>query len=48
MEEISNSHGDAIHHLHLPEGVIDPRSLAQIRKEGKLQKEAWAVAPVNS
>lgn len=43
-----DSHGDAIHHLQLPEGVIDPRSLAQIRKEGKLQKEAWAVLPVNS
>ncbi|KAI6763735.1 hypothetical protein HG530_007524 [Fusarium avenaceum] len=43
-----DSHGDAVHHLQLPEGVIDPRSLAQIRKEGKLQKEAWAVVPVNS
>ncbi|SPJ85692.1 uncharacterized protein FTOL_11474 [Fusarium torulosum] len=42
-----DSHGDAIHHLHLPEGVIDPRSLAQIRKEGKSQKKAWAVVPIN-
>ncbi|KAM0189753.1 hypothetical protein ACHAPA_008557 [Fusarium lateritium] len=40
-----DSHGDAIHYLQLPEGVIDPRSLAQIRKEGKLQKETWAVSP---
>ncbi|KAH7255473.1 uncharacterized protein BKA55DRAFT_592774 [Fusarium redolens] len=37
------SHGDAIHHLRLPDGVIDPTSLRQIRKEGILQKEAWAV-----
>jgi len=28
------SHGDAIHYLRLPQGVIDPRSLAQIRAEG--------------
>ncbi|KAL4878076.1 hypothetical protein BJY04DRAFT_221433 [Aspergillus karnatakaensis] len=27
------SHGDAIHHLELPEGVIDPVSLWQIRQE---------------
>ncbi|KAH7164695.1 hypothetical protein DER46DRAFT_661823 [Fusarium sp. MPI-SDFR-AT-0072] len=37
------SHGDAIHHLRLPDGVIDPTSLRQIRKEGILQREAWAV-----
>ncbi|KAF9763934.1 hypothetical protein IL306_002945 [Fusarium sp. DS 682] len=37
------SHGDAIHHLGLPDGVIDPISLRQIRKEGILQKEAWRV-----
>ena len=27
------SHGDAIHHLHLPASVIDPVSLWQIRNE---------------
>ncbi|KAG5750396.1 hypothetical protein H9Q72_006083 [Fusarium xylarioides] len=37
------SHGDAIHHLRLPGGVIDPTSLRQIRQEGILQREAWAV-----
>ncbi|KAF4943962.1 hypothetical protein FGADI_13043 [Fusarium gaditjirri] len=37
------SHGDAIHHLRLPDGVIDPTSLWQIRKEGILQREARAV-----
>ncbi|KAF5658539.1 hypothetical protein FCIRC_12871 [Fusarium circinatum] len=37
------SHGDAIHHLRLPNGVIDPRSLRQIRQEGILQREAWTV-----
>ncbi|KAF4494244.1 hypothetical protein FAGAP_9642 [Fusarium agapanthi] len=37
------SHGDAIHHLRLPDGVIDPTSLRQIRQEGILQREAWAV-----
>ncbi|KAF5679974.1 hypothetical protein FDENT_8543 [Fusarium denticulatum] len=37
------SHGDAIHHLRLPDGVIDPTSLWQIRQEGILQREAWAV-----
>jgi hypothetical protein len=37
------SHGDAIHHLHLPDGVIDPTSLWQIRQEGILQRETWAV-----
>ncbi|KAM0339387.1 hypothetical protein ACHAPU_010952 [Fusarium lateritium] len=36
-----DSHGDAIHHLGLPEGIIDPRSLGQIRKEGELQKVTW-------
>jgi hypothetical protein len=42
-----DSHGDVIHNLYLPEGVIDPISLAQIHKEGKLQREAWAVVPIN-
>ncbi|KAF5724097.1 hypothetical protein FMUND_1162 [Fusarium mundagurra] len=37
------SHGDAIHHLRLPDGVIDPTSLWQIRQEGILQREAWTV-----
>ncbi|KAE8325960.1 hypothetical protein BDV39DRAFT_206347 [Aspergillus sergii] len=32
--DIINSHGDAIYHLGLPHGVIDPVSLRQIRKEG--------------
>ncbi|KAH6637429.1 hypothetical protein C7974DRAFT_450324 [Boeremia exigua] len=30
------SHGDAIHHLRLPDGVADPVSLYQIRHEGML------------
>ncbi|KAF5628020.1 hypothetical protein F52700_8314 [Fusarium sp. NRRL 52700] len=37
------SHGDAIHHLRLPDGVIDPTSLWQIRQEGILQREARPV-----
>ncbi|KAI1062051.1 hypothetical protein LB506_009495 [Fusarium annulatum] len=37
------SHGDAMHHLRLPDGVIDPTSLRQIRQEGMLQREARAV-----
>lgn len=43
MEDEIISHGDAIHHLRLPDGVIDPISLRQIRQEGTLQREAWAV-----
>ncbi|KAH8598429.1 hypothetical protein B0O99DRAFT_538530 [Bisporella sp. PMI_857] len=35
-----NSHGDAIHHLHLPARVIDPASLWQIRQEGMMQRMA--------
>jgi len=35
-----NSHGDAIHHLRLPTGVIDPVSLRQIRQEGMMQRMA--------
>lgn len=34
------SHGDAIHHLCLPEGVVDPESLRQIRQEGRMQRMA--------
>jgi len=30
-----NSHGDAIHHLDLPPGVVEPTSLWQIRREGR-------------
>lgn len=30
---VIESHGDAIFHLHLPAGVVDPVSLRQIRKE---------------
>ncbi|QKD54198.2 uncharacterized protein FOBCDRAFT_250295 [Fusarium oxysporum Fo47] len=43
VEDEIISHGDAIHHLRLPDGVIDPTSLRQIRQEGTLQREAWAV-----
>ncbi|RKK77010.1 hypothetical protein BFJ69_g6514 [Fusarium oxysporum] len=43
VEDETISHGDAIHHLRLPDGVIDPTSLRQIRQEGTLQREAWAV-----
>jgi len=35
-----NSHGDAIHHLRLPAGVIDPVSLCKIRQEGMMQRMA--------
>ncbi|PSN73921.1 hypothetical protein BS50DRAFT_595437 [Corynespora cassiicola Philippines] len=31
------SHGDAIHHLRLPDGVVDQESLFQIRHEGIMQ-----------
>jgi hypothetical protein len=31
--DMIRSHGDAIHYLKLPHGVIDPESLWQIRKE---------------
>jgi len=34
------SHGDAIYHLRLPDGVIDPASLWQIRQEGMMQRMA--------
>jgi hypothetical protein len=34
------SHGDAIHHLRLPEGVIDSESLCQICREGRMQRLA--------
>ncbi|KAJ0144522.1 SNF1 protein kinase subunit beta-2 [Fusarium oxysporum f. sp. albedinis] len=43
VEDEIISHGDAIHHLRLPDGVIDPTSLRQILQEGTLQREAWAV-----
>lgn len=32
------SHGDAIHYLRLPEGVVDSESLSQIRHEGRMQR----------
>ena len=32
-----SSHGEAIHYLDLPPGVIDPVSLWQIRREGRIQ-----------
>jgi hypothetical protein len=34
------SHGDAVYHLRLPDGVIDPASLWQIRHEGMTQRMA--------
>jgi hypothetical protein len=34
------SHGDAIHHLRLPHGVVDEASLWQIRHEGMMQRMA--------
>jgi hypothetical protein len=34
------SHGDAIHHLRLPDGVVDLASLRQIRHEGTMQRMA--------
>lgn len=35
---VVNSHGDTIHHLDLPPGVIDPVSLWQIRREGLMDR----------
>jgi hypothetical protein len=34
------SHGDAIHYLRLPDGVVDSASLCQIRHEGMMQRMA--------
>ena len=34
------SHGDAIYHLRLPDGVVDRASLWQIRQEGMMQRMA--------
>lgn len=34
------SHGDAIHYLRLPDGVVDSASLFQIRYEGMMQRMA--------
>lgn len=34
------SHGDAIHHLRLPGGVVDSVSLCQIRPEGMMHRMA--------
>lgn len=34
------SHGDAMHHLRLPDGVVDLASLCQIRYEGMMQRMA--------
>ncbi|ROT36879.1 hypothetical protein SODALDRAFT_281540 [Sodiomyces alkalinus F11] len=39
-ETMINSHGDAIHHLRLPGGVIDPVSLFQLRREGTVKQVA--------
>ncbi|OJD13110.1 hypothetical protein AJ78_06392 [Emergomyces pasteurianus Ep9510] len=38
VEGVINSHGDAIHYLRLPSGIIDPVSLWQIRQEGMMEK----------
>lgn len=40
VQGVIHSHGDAIHHLRLPGGVIDPISLWQIRHEGMMQRMA--------
>ncbi|KAI1492990.1 hypothetical protein F5X96DRAFT_623834 [Biscogniauxia mediterranea] len=40
VQGVINSHGDAIYHLRLPVGVIDPVSLWQIRQEGMMQRMA--------
>ena len=40
VQGVINSHGDAVYHLRLPNGVIDPVSLWQIRKEGVVQRMA--------
>ncbi|KAI0008408.1 hypothetical protein F4779DRAFT_450871 [Xylariaceae sp. FL0662B] len=40
QDVVINSHGDAVHHLRLPWGVIDPESLRQIRQEGMMQRMA--------
>ena len=40
VQGVINSHGDAIHHLRLPAGVIDPVSLWKIRQEGMMQRMA--------
>jgi hypothetical protein len=40
VQGVINSHGDAIYHLRLPGGVIDPVSLHQIRQEGIMQRMA--------
>lgn len=34
-----DSHGDAIYHLNLPPGIVDPVSLWQIRREGRVTSE---------
>jgi len=34
---VINSHGDAIYHLRLPEGVIDRASLREMRQEEMIQ-----------
>jgi hypothetical protein len=40
VQGVINSHGDVVHHLRLPAGVIDPVSLWQIRQEGMMQRMA--------
>lgn len=34
---VVDSHGDAIYNLQLPDGVVDPRLLWQIRREGRVR-----------
>ena len=38
VQGVINSHGDAVYHLRLPGGVIDPVSMQQIRQEGIMQR----------
>ncbi|KAK2805732.1 hypothetical protein FQN51_009235 [Onygenales sp. PD_10] len=40
VQGVINSHGDAIHILRLPDGIINPVSLWQIRQEGMMQRIA--------
>lgn len=40
VQGVINSRGDAIYHLRLPSGVIDPVSLWQIRQEGMMHGAA--------
>lgn len=40
VQGVINSHGDAVYHLRLPGGVLDPVSMQQIRQEGMMQRLA--------